>query len=237
MQFAPVVDGDEIPMEVVAALQAGKFATNVAILEGANQEDGQTFVYGALSKAPLPVFLYEAAVDIVYAPYGDQIVKRYKNASIKDGRWLMGEVLTDYLFHCAMGQFSLAASKAGSPAYSYKYSHVFSASWIWDKFGLPSICANCTCHMAEVPFVFHSEVHAKDLNVTFTPAEAVLSDSIVDYWTSFARYGDPNKSGTQPFQWPAYTGASRKTLVIDQQMTVADYTELCTFWDKVGYTH
>jgi len=43
-------------------------------------------------------------------------------------------------------------------------------------------------------------VHNAQVNVSFTPPEVKLADAFVDYWTSFARYGDPNKSGRQSFR-------------------------------------
>ena len=38
--------------------------------------------------------------------------------------------------------------------------------------------------------MFHNQ--APSMNATFTPAETALSYAMVDYWTSFAKTGDPN---------------------------------------------
>jgi para-nitrobenzyl esterase len=42
--------------------------------------------------------------------------------------------------------------------------------------------------------------------VPATPSEAALSDAMIDYWTSFARSGEPRAASQPP--WPAY-GANR----------------------------
>ena len=71
------------------------------------------------------------------------------------------------------------------------------------------ICKNVTCHATELPMVFNNDVATKDWNATFTPEERALSQvltaqflqlligdshmqAMVDYWTAFARSGDPN---------------------------------------------
>lgn len=43
---------------------------------------------------------------------------------------------------CASEQFALAATKAGTNAFVYRYSHVFSNSSLFPHFGLPAICGN-----------------------------------------------------------------------------------------------
>lgn len=54
-----------------------------------------------------------------------------------------------------------------------------------------------TCHGSELPFVFHfTEVHNPQVNLTMTPVEQALSQSFVDYWTSFVIHGNPNTGNT-----------------------------------------
>ena len=47
----------------------------------------------------------------------------------------------------------------------------------------------CVGHGVELPFVFHT-VNLGGFN--FTQAELQLADDMVQYWTNFAHYGDPN---------------------------------------------
>jgi len=237
-QFGPVVDGKEVPDQVVKAISLGKYDATIPLLSGSNSEDGTTFSYAALDKVPLPISFAQVAIDTVFYPHGSRIEPRYKDLKVKDGRWLIGDVLTDYLFRCSTQQFNLATARKGTPTWVYRYSHVFSASFIFKKFGLPEICANYTCHMCELPFVHHNEVHTADLDVSFTPPELKLSDMFVDFWTSFARYGDPNRSGKQPsINWPAFEPTQRRSILLNTASSIENSKDLCEFWDTVKYDH
>eukprot|EP00460_Paracercomonas_marina_P001511 EW706299.1.p1 GENE.EW706299.1~~EW706299.1.p1 ORF type:complete len:183 (+),score=60.97 EW706299.1:82-549(+) len=155
--------------------------------------------------------------------------------------------MTDYLFACSSEAMANAVvtHTTGGAVWTYRYDHVFSDGWLFPKFGMPSQCANLTCHAAELPFVFHNEVHNAQLNVSFTPAERALSQSFVGYWSAFAHTGDPNNSPNgnangnpngQVF-WPKYDPTNRQVLLMDELMTVASTAQICEFWDAVGYDH
>ena len=85
-----------------------------------------------------------------------------------DGRDLLSTIITDWWFkcarlappprapialiggaaarRCASQQFANAVARAGTPAYVYRYQHVFSGAAIFVKFGIPAVCMNRTCH-------------------------------------------------------------------------------------------
>ena len=46
-----------------------------------------------------------------------------------------------------------------------------------------------TGHGGELVYVFHTAILA---GYKYTPDEIVLSDTMIHYWTNFARYGNPN---------------------------------------------
>lgn len=237
LEYTPVVDGVQVPVEPLVAFANGAYDKSVQMIVGSNRNEAVTFVYGSLPE-PLPYIAYELGMEFIYGvDNGKAIVERYYNASVTDGIVPVCEVLTDYMFACSSEAMANAVATTGTGAvWEYRYDHVFSDGWLFPKFGMPKECANVTCHAAELPFVFHNEVHTAQLNVSFTPAEKLLSQSFVDYWTSFAHSGDPNSGGTQMF-WPKYDPTNRQTLLIDEQMTVASTAPLCEFWDKIGYNH
>ena len=67
-------------------------------------------------------------------------------------------------------------------------------------------------HGDELPFVFHN------LNGSATAQEVTLSDEMVSYWTSFAKYGDPNNK--QQSNWPEYSVADSINIKFDTPVNV-----------------
>ena len=47
-----------------------------------------------------------------------------------------------------------------------------------------------TGHGAELPYVFHTDISLLGFN--YTSDELTMSSSMVQYWTNFAHYGNPN---------------------------------------------
>lgn len=90
-----------------------------------------------------------------------------------------------------------------------------SFSSLFPKFGIPTVCENRTCHMMEVPFVFHNSA-----NYTFAPDEMTLSEQMLAYWTSFAKSSDPNNAGASSVAWPAYNGTAKMNLKLSNPITV-----------------
>ena len=67
---------------------------------------------------------------------------------------------------------------------------------------------------------------------SFTPAEDVLSRSMVAAWTNFAKTGDPNGAGVP--SWPRWDPVQRLKLVINDTSVAESTAGLCGFWDSVG---
>jgi hypothetical protein len=60
------------------------------------------------------------------------------------------DVVTDYWFRCASEKFLAGAQAAGTPAWAYRFNHLYSNASIFPGFGLPEICASVVCHASEV---------------------------------------------------------------------------------------
>lgn len=93
---------------------------------------------------------------------------------------------------------ALRAEKSQKPVYAY----LFSRSLPGDSTG--------SFHSADLWYIFHSLRHSWR---PFSKGDEALSLKMVDYWTNFAKYGNPNGEGKET--WSAYTTQSPKFLILD----------------------
>jgi para-nitrobenzyl esterase len=115
----------------------------------------------------------------------------------------------------AVGDFcTLRAEQSSKPAYAY----LFARQLPGDSSG--------AFHSADLWYVFHSFRHSWR---PFTAGDEELSLKIVDYWTNFARYGDPN--GKDGGAWTPYTPGVPEFMVFDADEEKA----ICTMTDTPGY--
>jgi len=89
----------------------------------------------------------------------------------------------------AVGDFcALRAEQSSKPAYAYLFERS------------PPGDDNGAFHSAELWYVFHSFSHSWR---PFTAGDEALSFKIVDYWTNFAKFGNPN--GKDGGTWTPYS--------------------------------
>eukprot|EP01062_Namystynia_karyoxenos_P033610 TRINITY_DN24729_c0_g4_i2.p1 TRINITY_DN24729_c0_g4~~TRINITY_DN24729_c0_g4_i2.p1 ORF type:complete len:435 (+),score=158.05 TRINITY_DN24729_c0_g4_i2:400-1704(+) len=247
MQWAPVVDGSEIPEQPLRLWGKGSFS-KVPVMIGTNQDEGATFIYAGI-KDWIPEALFPAVMDGIFGKDGKKVVDFYKNASSgwRDTRDSLSYVLTDFWFKCASEHIAAAAAAAGQPVFVYRYQHVVSFPGIFPQYGLPVVCEKRTCHASEIPFVFHNTA-----NYSMAPDEEAMSRDFGRYWTAFARNGDPNAAGpagAAAVQWPRFELAGRLDMRLSAPAAQAESTRtgqpgalptpgVCDFFDNVvGYDH
>lgn len=109
---------------------------------------------------------------------------------------------------------ALRAEKSSKPAFAY----LFARQLPGDSSG--------AFHSSDLWYVFHSFRHSWR---PFTAGDEALSLQIVDYWTNFAKYGDPN--GTNGGVWTPYTAEAPKFMVFDAN----EKETLCTMTDTPEY--
>ncbi len=93
---------------------------------------------------------------------------------------------------------ALRAEQSDQPAYAY----LFQRQLPGDESG--------AFHSADLWYVFHSMEHSWR---PFTDGDKMLSNKIVDYWTNFAKYGNPNGQGEDV--WKAYTQENPGFILFD----------------------
>ncbi|MBN1997332.1 carboxylesterase family protein [candidate division KSB1 bacterium] len=109
---------------------------------------------------------------------------------------------------------ALRAKQSSKPAYAY----LFARRLPGDESG--------AFHSADLWYVFHSFRHSWR---PFSAGDEALSLKIVDYWTNFAKFGDPN--GENAGNWAPYTAEAPKFMVFDVNGDEA----VCTMTDSPEY--
>lgn len=93
---------------------------------------------------------------------------------------------------------ALRAEQSNKPTYAY----LFQRQLPGDESG--------AFHSADLWYVFNSFKHSWR---PFTAGDKALANQIVDYWTNFAKHGDPN--GKDGGQWKPYTNENPEFMLLD----------------------
>ncbi|MDW8140879.1 MAG: carboxylesterase family protein, partial [Candidatus Bipolaricaulota bacterium] len=140
---------------------------------------------------------YEAYVRNLFRELANQVLALYPAAAYPSPKAALDALLSDVFFVCPTRRFVRDVSKYQPKTFLYHFTYVTRAA---AQAGLGAF------HGSEIPFVFGNAANP-------TPQERALSNSMMMYWTSFAKIGDPN-DGAVP-RWPAYTLSEDPHLQLD----------------------
>jgi len=106
----------------------------------------------------------------------------------------------------------------GVQPYSYLFTHT-------PSYSLPSLGAY---HAAELRYVFDLFRY-----INITQGEASLTKFMMNFWSTFAKTGNPNFGGGEHEQWPIFD-TSNQRLVLDVELSVVNVykTDECKFWQQ-----
>lgn len=194
--FAPVVDGDVLPVAPWEALASG-VARDIDLIAGHTRHEQRllTAIEGLLGQVS-PAQAAQAAE--VFAPG-----MRYPEMGPDE---LFEVVCSDWLFRMPSLHLAEAHVAGGGRAFVYEVA--------WEP---PSPFG--ACHGLDVPLVFGNAGRGQTAAVLgeVTADTEELSARMRAAWSSFAIHGDPG--------WPAYTPAERLTRIFDVPSSVAPYPE------------
>ncbi|WP_189252874.1 carboxylesterase/lipase family protein [Lentzea flava] len=204
--FAPVVDGEILPVTPWEAVAAGA-AKDVELIVGHTRHEQRilTMIDGMLGEVTEE---HAATALDVFAP-GRDGARRYRESFPDAGPDELYElVCSDWLFRMPSLRLAEAQVAAGGKAHVYVLA--------WPAPGMGGVLG--ACHGLDVPLMFGNLDRGQPAMLIgdVTPEAQALSDRLRGAWTAFATSGDPG--------WPAYS-ADRLTRVFDVEDQVTAYPE------------
>jgi para-nitrobenzyl esterase len=162
-----------VPLSPAAAMKAGLFQ-RVPIISGNNHDEanGWTAAFGDIRDYP------QLVTNMVGAQQAPKVLRRYPLDRYESPAAAWGAVTTDRIWSCTQVATDQHAARK-VPVYAYEFADKHS------PIAQPGLGA---AHAMELPYLFR--LGGYDLPMSATQQR--LSNQMIDYWTAFARTGNPN---------------------------------------------
>jgi para-nitrobenzyl esterase len=189
LDFEPAVDGWVLPQQPAVAFAKGQ-QVKVPVLVGSNDSEVSIFaspLVDSHSYRPKTVAAYRAWMEKEFGPLANQVLAEYPAQTDAEVPQVFRQMFTDYDFGFGAWLLARDTDKVGKAAYLYHFTYV-----------------------GQGPFAqlgaFHSEEEMFLSRHYWTswvarPEDAILSRTIIGYWTNFVKMGNPNGAGLP--EWPA----------------------------------
>jgi para-nitrobenzyl esterase len=223
----PFVDGTVLTQTPSAAFAAGEF-NRVPMISGSNHDEYRYFVAEDYDLMGMPL------TDAEYPMAVSQTVRQSEMSTLVESLvntdyplsayppppgysvsapLALGALGTDFMFACSARNANLSLA-AYVPVYAYEFNDensppppMFASSMLSFPLG--------DCHTVELQYLFM-------MGTDFMMNELTLSQTMIEYWTQFAKTLNPNPS-TVPASWPQYIeGGSILSLIAPTPATETD---------------
>jgi para-nitrobenzyl esterase len=205
-RFGPDVDGYFLPKPVMEIYAAGEQA-HIPLLAGWNADEGRGAVVMAKTKPTAVSFAAEAQTR--YGADATEFLAAYAASTDAEAVASAGDLAGDRFIALSTWLWIEAQVKTGTaPVYRY----YFALGSPGDNFHPAALGA---FHSDEIEYVFGA-LDSRNIAV-WRPEDRKLSDQVQQYWTNFARTGNPSGATPNPDlpQWPTYHAPDWQIMRLD----------------------
>ena len=216
----PFVGGAVLPRSPLKLLRDG--AGDVPLLVGFDREEDRYFTFGRLPHPYTRKDYARDSVDMLGPEVATDARALYPRGAYDSRAWAFVTMKTDASRGCPTRRLANATE---APTWRWLYTHVYEDD--------PGLEKGRAAHLYEEPFLW-GNFNMFGFDHTPTPDEELLSARMTDYWTNFAKTGDPNGPGLPA--WPRYEQSTEPALVLDSQIGVVDgyHAAQCELLDTVS---
>lgn len=184
------VDGKILPRQLVDTFNRGEQA-QVPILAGFTSGEIRTLRVLA-PPPPATAAEYESAIRERYLGLADEFLRLYPTDDLQESVFA---TTRDAMYGWTSERLVRSQTEAGQPSFLYLFDHGYPAA---DEAGMHAH------HASELPYMWGNLDRTPELwpKIPDTAEEHRMASAMLDYWTSFARDGQPFAAGEAV--WPAY---------------------------------
>ncbi|QIS09783.1 carboxylesterase family protein [Nocardia arthritidis] len=226
--YGPAYGGQHTPLPLAPAeaIASGKF-NRVPVIHGTTRDEHSTFIW-AIESFTDHVYTpadYRNQLDSAFGADADRIAAEYPLTDYGSPSQALARLFSDYTWGCT-ALLTDDALAAQTTTYAYEFAD---PNPPWGKDMAKAHFPTGALHVGEIPYLFDSPEFPTPLSTE----QNRLSDTMIDYWTRFARTGDPNRSGTP--NWPEYRTATDVLSLAPNMIHPVDLDaeHRCGFWSTL----
>jgi para-nitrobenzyl esterase len=206
-----IVDGYVLPADPYEIFRTGQ-QNDVPLLVGTNADEGLPLMDGVKTTAAT----FDADVANVFGPLPPALLAAYRPSADADAFAAFARLQRDLRFGWDMWTWARLESSTGSqPVFAYYFTRIppYPAGSPYGKWGAG--------HWAEMRYVF-DRLDLEPWN--WTAQDRRLATTMADYWTNFARSGNPN--GADLPTWLPYDSQHQRALELGDDVKIIPYPNL-----------